>query len=85
MSFPKGFPKITVKQIFDLIDWNGDSEEEVEIRPQGERYTWFSIPACERFMLSDNVLNRYVEELSGSENKVCIWLSLVCEGEDDGT
>lgn len=85
MSLPKGFPKITVEQIFNLVDWNCDTDEEVEIRPYGESYTWFTIPACEMIMLSDDVLNRYVEALSGHDNKVCIWLSEECEGEDDET
>lgn len=36
MKLPKGYPRITVEQIFDLIDWNGESEEQVEIRAESE-------------------------------------------------
>lgn len=74
-KLPKGFPRITVATIFDLIDWNGEGEEKIEIRPESENYTWFSIPSQERGLLSDSVLNRYVESLSANEDRVCIWLA----------
>lgn len=75
MNLPKGFSRITVKQIFDLIDWDGESEEQVEIRPESEDETWFTIPTSQREMLSETILNTYVESLDANEDKVCIWLS----------
>lgn len=75
MNLPKGFSRITVKQIFDLIDWDGESEEQVEIRPESEENTWFVIPTNQRDKLSESVLHTCVEGLEAEDGRVVIWLS----------
>jgi len=73
-KLPKGYPRITVATIFDLIDWNGESEEKVSIR-DGDDDTWFTLPVSQRDKLSKYVLDGYVESLSAEDNEICIWLA----------